>query len=214
VKELKKKKFVIAMTQIRNSLLGLFVTVLICLLPLHAAAGTVIFSDNFNSENAGVGALNYTGFANWSVTDGTVDLIGNGYFDFYPGHGLYVDLDGSTSNAGLFSSPLNLDPGVYELQFALGGSARGQTEVVTVNLAGVYNETFTLLSIDPLSLVTRTITVNAPITGTLNFSDNSNDNVGAILDDVKLTMVPEPQTILLICFGLLGLAGFSTRRKK
>ena len=49
-------------------------------------------------------ALNYTGFANWTVYSGTVDLIGNGSYDFLPGDGLYVDLDGSTSDAGVLTT--------------------------------------------------------------------------------------------------------------
>ena len=56
-----------------------------------SANAGVIFSDNFNAENGGTGVLNYNSFNNWTVTDGTVDLIGNGFFDFYPGNGLYVD---------------------------------------------------------------------------------------------------------------------------
>ena len=63
----------------------------------------VIFSDNFDGENGGVGALNYAGFANFTVSNGSVDLIGNGYFDYLPGNGLYIDLDGSTSDAGVLT---------------------------------------------------------------------------------------------------------------
>ena len=48
---------------------------LICLTGVSQAG--VIFEDNFDSENGGVGALNYNGFDNWSVASGTVDLIGN-----------------------------------------------------------------------------------------------------------------------------------------
>ena len=48
--------------------------------------------------------LNYNSFSQFSVTNGTVDLIGNGFFDFYPSQGRYVDLDGSTGNAGLLGT--------------------------------------------------------------------------------------------------------------
>ena len=42
------------------------------------------------------GELNYTGFADWIVSSGNVDLFGNGFFDLLPGNGLYVNLAGST----------------------------------------------------------------------------------------------------------------------
>lgn len=113
--------------------------------------------DNFNGENGGVGVLNYGGFANWTVGSGTVDLIGNGFFDFYPGNGLYVDLYGSTSDAGVLTSmALNLGPGTYTLQFVLAGSTRGDTNSVNVSLGALFNETFTLASSDPFAIVTRT----------------------------------------------------------
>lgn len=38
------------------------------------------------------GELNFTDFINWEVVDGYVDLQGNGFFDYLPGNGLYVDL--------------------------------------------------------------------------------------------------------------------------
>ena len=43
-----------------------------------SAQALTIFEDNFDSENGGNYQLNYSGFANWDVTDGTVDLIGEG----------------------------------------------------------------------------------------------------------------------------------------
>jgi hypothetical protein len=42
------------------------------------------------------GQLDYSSFLNWEVIAGSVDLIGNGFCDFLPGNGLYVDMVGSS----------------------------------------------------------------------------------------------------------------------
>ncbi len=62
----------------------LFICVL--LIGTKSWANTVLLQDNFNAENQGKGALNYTAFANFNVTQGTVDIAGNAYNDIYPGH--------------------------------------------------------------------------------------------------------------------------------
>ena len=62
----------------------------------HAA---VVLSDNFNSDAQ---MLNWTGDSTFTVVpdppaqgQSSVDLIGaGGPYDFYPGNGNYVDLDG------------------------------------------------------------------------------------------------------------------------
>jgi len=105
------------------------ILVFLCVLILILGAGstvsaTPIFVDNFNTENEGVGVLDYSGFDNWTVTDGTVDLIGNGFYDYFPSNGLYVDMDGSTNNAGLMTSNFSLGAGEYILQFDLAGNQR------------------------------------------------------------------------------------------
>ena len=137
------------------------------LTPLTAEGGPAfaapIFSDNFNTANGGTPTLNWSGTPNWQVTAGAVDLIGSGpggtSFDFYPGNGLYVDLDGTGSSAGTFRTTTSFAAGNYTVSFTLGGSARGDTNVVTVSL-GSYSEVFTLASADPLTTYTRTITTS------------------------------------------------------
>src|SRR5215469_8200682 len=85
-----------------------------------AHASTTVFTDNFDTEGApGVSILNYGSFANWTVSNGTVDLVAipNGFgISTCPGaaSGKCVDLDGSTSDAGVMTSTaLSLGTGNY-----------------------------------------------------------------------------------------------------
>lgn len=180
-----------------------------------------VFTDNFNTENGGTPALNYAGFANWTISAGTVDLIGSGSggtaFNLYPGNGLYVDLDGSTGNAGVMtSSAIAVAPGNYELSFLLGGNARGGPND-TVNLSvntGFGGQIYNLASSDPLALRTYAFTVTSATSINLVFENLGNDNVGAILDNVRLNTVPEGgQTAMLFALGLTAL-GWARKRLK
>ncbi len=189
------------------------------LLPLLAFGGAldaaVLFQDNFNAENGGSGTLNYNGFVNWTVSSGTVDLIGNGFFDFYPGNGLYVDLDGSTSQAGIMTTNQTFAPGTYQLTFNLAGSARGDTNIVDVALAD-FSTSFTVPSNDPFSPA-RSLTFTTATSGPLSFHNEGGDNLGAILDNVQVATtipgVPEPSVLLLLGLGLIGVGGVRRFKK-
>lgn len=178
----------------------------------RAEAGFLL-QDNFNGENGGNGALNFNSFTNWNVTNGTVDLIGNGFFDLLPGNGLYLDLDGSTFQAGLLSSKLTFAPGTYVVQFDLAGSQRGTPENVTVTL-GSFSESFHRESSDPFTTVTRTVTTTSA--GSLSFQNDGGDNVGALLDNVSVSTsaVPEPASLALVGTGVACLMGYSLHRRK
>jgi hypothetical protein len=84
------------------------------------------------NETVSKGQLNYTGFANWDVVQGEVDLLGGTYpyevFNFLPGNGLYVDMAGSgPSFYGKMRSKTEF-PLVagrsYKLSFKLAGNQR------------------------------------------------------------------------------------------
>ena len=177
----------------------------------HAAAP--IFSDNFNSYAAN--QLNWTPPASsgWTVSDGTVDLIGAGGADLIPGNGSYVDLDGSTSNSGLFSNTVNLVGGTtYTLSFDLGGSHRGTAETVNVNF-GSTAASYTLSSSDPFSTLSLNFTPGSNGSYGISYLNVGGDNVGALLDNVSVSAVPEPETYAMLLAGL-GLMGFIARRRK
>lgn len=179
-------------------------------------AAPVLF-DDFNGENGGNWQLNYNAFANWDVTDGTVDLIGVGSpYDFLPGNGLYVDLDGSTWNAGIMSTKttFTFEAGKqYMLAFDLAGNRRGypdDTVEIDIGVGTLLSDTITLSSSDPFTQYVYYFTGDGS-SGKLIIENLGGDNVGALLDDVLLTVVPLPSAAGLATLGLLAVAG--TRRR-
>jgi hypothetical protein len=179
----------------------------------------VLLSDNFNLENGGSWALNYSGFANWDVSNGTVDLIGDGSSWPYlpPGNGLYLDMDGSTGDAGKITTKTSFDltPGVsYVLSFDLAGNQiRDTSETITVQIATgtVLDKTYTVFRTDPLTTITEIFTVAEATSGKLSFEVAGGDNVGPLLDNVSLTVVPLPAAGLIGMLGL-GVAGWKLRK--
>lgn len=190
------------------------------LLSVGANAG-IIFIDDFNTEAgaAGNSSLNYTGFSNWTVSGGTVDLIAtpNSWkLKCAGGSGKCVDLDGSTGNAGILtSSLLTLGAGTYSLSFDISGNQRGgAADSFTLALGGFLNESFSFAPSTPWQTITRTFTVSGNSANSIIFNHAGGDNIGIMLDNVSLskTDVPEPATLAMFGLGLIGL-GFARRRQ-
>lgn len=180
---------------------------------LPALSHAAVFTDNFDADALGLNQTSFLG--GWTVSSGTVDLIGQpGFFEFFPANGRYVDLDGSSPNdAGLFDKQLALAASTqYILSFDLAGSQRGDTNIVDV-IFGTSSQTFTLASADPFATYTMSFTTNAAANYQINFGNRGGDNLGALLDNVSVTAVPEPETYALMLAGL-SLIGFAARRKQ
>ena len=174
----------------------------------HAAS---VFSDNFDSDALQLNSIP----TNWSLGNaGAVDVIGApGFFDLLPGNGHYVDLDGSNGLAGLLQTSFASSAGTtYTATFQLGGNQRdGSTNTVTV----LFGTTSLTLPIGPTDGFT---TYSISTTGTggslqLSFLDGRDGNVGALLDNVAVTAVPEPAGLALMLAGL-GAIGFAARRRR
>ena len=177
------------------------------------AQAQIIFSDDFNSDNGGSASLNYTGFANWDVTNGAVDL-----YPLYGGLDLSVDLDGSSGAAGTFrtKTAFALTPGTYTFSFALGKNG-GSTETMAVSVGSLFNETFTdSLSYPAPVTVSRTINVLSATNAAIQFAHSGGDNQGYVIDNVSLvrsSAAPEAGTLGLAALGLAPLALILRRRK-
>lgn len=190
----------------------------LCLASAAAAApAAVLLDDNFDANALALNSVP----AGWSVTGGTVDIIGNigsgGFFDLVPGNGAYIDLDGSTSNAGVLSRSFSLLAGTpYTATFTLAGSRRGDTNTVEVDF-GSAGSSFVLASADGPSSFSLGFTPAADGSYALSFENLGGDNLGALLLSVRVdgvvAPIPEPATYALMLAGL-GLVAWAARRRR
>jgi hypothetical protein len=185
----------------------------LALLFASGAWAQTVFFDGFDTEpGSGQGAsgqsrTNYFGFANWTVSDGTVDLIAHGDFasdvaevECVGFTGKCVDLDGASNDAGVMTSvPILLDPGIYEFGFELAGTASSfigpsaaapnvvDWEVLGTSLSGqeVRNQG------DPYSEVGGEFVLVVPTEVQIEIANQGFDNFGAVLDEVWIEYVSD-----------------------
>ena len=179
------------------------------------ASVITLFSDNFDQDKTGD---NVTQFAHgWKVSNGTVDIDGTGFVhNELPGHGHYVDLDGTSMKAGILSNSISLTAGQnYTMSFALAGNQRNWgNDTVDVSFGGTH-QTYVLKATDPLA--TYTLTFDPATSGIYQFSfhNRGGDNRGAFLDQVTITSsVPEPATYATLLAGLACVGMTMARRRR
>lgn len=184
-----------------------------------ATAGVVLY-DDFDSQTPD--QLNWTGDGIFSPSSppGSVDLIGaGGSYDFFPGNGGYLDLDGSSGTgnnpAGQITSVMSFGPGSYTLTFLLGGNQRNAPSQTTQFSLGAWTDSLTLSATDGLGL--RSYSFYTATGGNLIFTELGPSNQqGNILDKVTLTAVPEPSTwaMMIVGFGAVGTMVRGARRRQ
>ncbi|QSI76404.1 PEP-CTERM sorting domain-containing protein [Niveibacterium microcysteis] len=180
-------------------------------LALPAHADTTLFQDNFDTNGGGLNTVP----AGWTVTDGTVDVIGAGTgWDYVPGSGKFLDLDGTSGLAGTLSVSLNMVAGQhYSAFFDLAGSqVRNDAESVAVSF-GAASGTYSLPRTAGWTHFALDFTPTSTGLYSLSFKNAGGDNVGMLLDNVTVTAaVPEPETYAMLLAGL-GVVAAARRRK-
>jgi hypothetical protein len=184
-----------------------------------AQAGPATLS--FGAENGGVAQLNYYGLANYNVSQGSVDLIGNGYFDAYTGNGLYVDLAGSTGQFGALTTKAIFAPGTYNVSLSLGGPIyNGITDGANVSWGQGPGLDFTLTGLTIADYAFSVTLLNPEAFTISDLGLSGNGNIGSTLfgfnvspaERVSIDRVPEPVTMSLFGAGLVG--AFAARRRR
>ena len=207
--------------------------------PAHAATSLI---DGFDSENGGASFLNYNSFANFTVA-GKVDLVATPDYGITcaGGSGSCVDLDGTTGPGTLSTKPVSFAGGQFiKVSFEVSGNQRnagpdnfifdslltGSTSYDFVcgtgftsctsgtyasNTFGHYIESYAgNRGFTTYSFMFRP---DAAGTLTLSFGTDSADNVGPILDNVRISGVPEPMTWVMMILGI-GVIGGAMRRRR
>lgn len=187
------------------------------------ARATVYLSENFNEVAQGLNATNIG--PNFNVTAGTVDVAGTGFYDFYPGNGNYIDLDGSTYQLGTIQSKV-FAAGSYTLSFDLGAYTYNHAAITENTLVSLGDFSLVITpGVDssatpgvPFEHYSFTFTTNTA--GALTFAALNPDcpgdgtNIGNILDNVLLTSaVPEPSTWAMMILGFCGLSLLAYRKR-
>ncbi len=155
---------------------------------------TQIFRDDLDAENGGMGQQNYTGWAQWNVTEGCVDLHGPGSIDPLPGNIVYVDMDGSCGDgtgttAGTMETKQSfiLDPGDYTFEMLMAGNSQvSQVDTMTVRIGTVLNRQIVLNWTAPLELQEFNFAITASTTETIELIHAGGDDQGILIDAIRL----------------------------
>jgi len=188
-------------------------------LAMPSTYADVIFEDDFNADAVGIPT---SSLLNWNIDSPSIDVVGGSTFGYLCNGntgGNCLDTEGTPGN-GQITTKVGLDLGLgdYTFSFDFGNNGTANNSLAWnigsiidgVIFSGAAQENiYENFSID--------FSITSAATGVfISFAGGgASDFLGTILDNVLLVQnsssVPEPETLLLLALGLLGLG---LRKKK
>ena len=195
---------------------------LLTLIPISGASANLITNGGFETLGAYIGTGLYDA-PGWTIADpssatgiySTVASAGYGSMGLTPAEGnSFLWGGGYLGNTGIITQQAvaTTNAQQYNLSFSLANTNQGAT---ATNFWYVTWDGTTLLSgtnVGDFANVLYTYTVTGTGNDLLSFGFNNEPGAFA-LDEVSLTAVPEPSTLLLLGAGLAGFAFFRKRAK-
>ena len=181
--------------------------------PLLASATNLIQNGDFESY-----APSFSGFSvvnagsslltNWTVGATSVDVI-NGSYGAIQGNS--IDLLGTPGPGSLSQNFATVSGQKYRLTFDLSANGSGgDSKALTVHFGGAVGSFFgSNGAVAPGSL---SFTANS-VLSTLSFTSALNGYSGAVIDNVAVSAVPEPESYAMLLAGL-GVIGAAIKRRK
>lgn len=209
--------------KIRNSF---FAIIFILVLLTQANATNLILNGSFESGITidpdpfkYITAVNKTAIDHWTVLTGSIDYIGS-LWQASDGN-RSIDLSGANVGVLRISSQMTTIVGTpYLVEFDMAGNPAGAPTTKTMNVtAGPVTQTFTFntsgKSFGNMGWERKSFTFIANNVATyLTFSSTTSTCYGPALDNVSVTVIPEPGTFLLLGLGIVGFFGYSWQRRK
>lgn len=191
--------------------------------PVHAIRADLIVNGSFESPttNARTTFFAPAVFEGWSVDRGSVDVIASPYWQAADGS---QSLALSGFSAGAIYQDIHTSPGeTYLLSFAMAGDpfqpGYPLIKHMEVFWGGISIGQFTFdvtgKSYSNMGWIDHQVILAADAPSTrLRFVSLDNDAAGPVIDEVRLTAVPEPSGLVSASLGLAAVAGYAGWRRR